>query len=77
MTISTQDNRANYVGDGIITQFSFGFRTLDDAHIFPYLDAVVQGSGFTVTRNADQDSLCRLVSVRANDRSSVLLDGLK
>lgn len=56
MTISTTDNRANYVGNGVITQFSFGFRTLDDTHIYAYLDAVAQGSGFTVTRNADQDT---------------------
>lgn len=56
MTIATTDNRANYVGDDIITQFSFSFKTFDDSHIFPYLDAVVQGSGFTVTRNADQDA---------------------
>jgi hypothetical protein len=56
MTIATTDNRVNYVGDGIITQFSFTFKAIDDAHIFPYLDDVVQSTGFTVTRNVDQEA---------------------
>lgn len=56
MTIATTDNRANYTGDGIITEFSFSFKTFAESHIFPYLDGVVQGSGFTVTLNADQDA---------------------
>jgi len=55
MTIATETNRVNYIGDGIIAQFSFTFKTTDDSHLKVYLDDVLQSADYTVTRNADQD----------------------
>lgn len=55
MTIATETNRVNYIGDGIITQFSFIFKTTDDSHLKVYLDDVLQSADYTITRNADQD----------------------
>ena len=56
MTISTTDNRVNYTADGVLTVFTFDYVVYDEATMTVYLDDVVQGSGYTVNLNADQDT---------------------
>ena len=55
MTLATTITKVNYTANGVLTNFSFAFKTLDDFHLIPYLDDVAQGAGFTVNLNADQD----------------------
>ncbi len=54
MTISTYENKINYVGDGSTTVFTFVFKVLAENHMKVYLDDVIQGTGYTVK--------CRLTS---------------
>ncbi len=56
MTISTTDSNQQFVGDDILTVFSWTYKTLDEGDIDVYLDGIVQVSGFTVLLNGDQDS---------------------
>ena len=56
MTISTYENKINYVGDGSTTVFTFVFKVLAENHMKVYLDDVIQGTGYTVTLNADQNA---------------------
>ena len=41
MTVSTTTRRIEYVGNGIQTVFPYSFRTLDEDHIYVYLDGSV------------------------------------
>lgn len=56
MTLATNDNRKNFVGNGVTTIFAFNFKTYDIADIDVFFDAIEQFAGFTVTLNADQES---------------------
>ena len=49
MTIQTEINKNNYIGDGVQTVYTYGPYRVDDAsHMKPYLDDILQTSGFTV-----------------------------
>lgn len=56
MTISTTDNVVSYAANGALTNFVFSFKVLDEADIKVYISDVLQGSGYTVNLNADQDA---------------------
>jgi len=56
MTLSTTTRLKNLIGNGVLVGFSFNFKTLDTSHIVVSLDDVVQGSGFSVVLNGDQDT---------------------
>ena len=56
MTLSTTTTLVNANGNGVLLAFSFNFKTLDSSHITVSLDDVVQGSGFGVVLNGDQDN---------------------
>jgi hypothetical protein len=56
MTISTYENKINYVGDGSTTVFTFVFKVLAENHMEVYLDDAIQSTGYTVTLNADQNA---------------------
>jgi hypothetical protein len=46
----------SYTGNGSTTVFSFPFKATDNAWVKVFLGGVAQSSGFTVTRNTNQDS---------------------
>jgi hypothetical protein len=56
MTISTTDSNQQFVGNDILTIFSWTYKTLDESHIDIYLDGIVQVSGYSLLLNGDQDS---------------------
>lgn len=49
MTVSTTNIRDSHVGNGVIAAFAYTFQTVDSGTVDPYLDEVLQTSGFTVT----------------------------
>ena len=53
MTISSEDNRAAYTGDGVLVAFSYAYRADNDGDIFVFLDTVEQEGGYTIARNPD------------------------
>jgi hypothetical protein len=57
MTISSDDNRTNFVGDGSTTVFNFSFRCDEADWIYCYIDDVaVDPADFTATVNSNQES---------------------
>jgi hypothetical protein len=46
----------SYTGNGSTTVFSFPFKAMDNAWVKVFRDGAAQSSGFTVTRNTNQDS---------------------
>lgn len=53
MTVSSEENRAAYIGDGVLTAFSYYYRADHDNDIYVYLDTLEQDSGYSLVRNAD------------------------
>ena len=49
MTISTDDNIAQYTGNGVSTAFSFPYLFYANADLKVYLNGALQGSGYTVS----------------------------
>jgi hypothetical protein len=56
MTIATTDSNQQFVGNDILTIFSWTYKTLDESHIDIYLDGIIQVSGYSLLLNGDQDS---------------------
>lgn len=52
MTIASTDNKVNYLGDGVLKDFTYAFRMDNDSDMKVYLDSVVQGSGYSIVRGA-------------------------
>jgi hypothetical protein len=53
MTITTTNNRNEFVGDGSTTVFTYTFAAISTADVDVYLDEVIQTTGFTKTLNAN------------------------
>lgn len=56
MTISSSVNKVIYTANGVLTDFDFTFKTRNASDIQVYLDDVLQGSGYTVVLNSDQET---------------------
>ena len=56
MTITTVDNKVEYVGDGVTVLFAFTFKTTDVNDIEVYEDGVLTGASVSVLLNPDQDT---------------------
>jgi len=56
MTISSTDNKVVYVGDSVITSFSYTYRVSDDSWMEVYLGDVLQANTeYTILRAADDE----------------------
>ena len=57
MTVTTENSKVVSVGDGVIVQFFFNFKLLEDDHMEVYIDNILQlVSTYTVNANADQEN---------------------
>jgi hypothetical protein len=56
VTVQTEENRANYVADGILASFAFNFETNDAAWINTYEEGVLTTKNIEVVLNANQDT---------------------
>lgn len=56
MTINSATNKVIYTANGVLTDFDFTFKTFQASDIQVYLDDVLQGSGYSVTLNSDQET---------------------
>lgn len=55
MTVSTESNKIEYVGNGITTLFPYDFLVIDEGHMVVYFDGVAQTSGYTLTGVLDPE----------------------
>jgi len=53
MTISSEENRAAYFGDGVLTAFSYSYRADNDSDIHVFLGTIEQVSGYSLVRESD------------------------
>ncbi len=56
MTLSTTDTNQQFEGNGVITVFTWTYKTLAITDMEVYLDGVIQLTGFTLQLNGDQDT---------------------
>ena len=56
MTVSTTDNIESYTGNDVLTVFPITYPVFDETHVEVYLDGAIQGSGYTINLNADQEA---------------------
>ena len=56
MTVSTTDNKQQFVGDGVTLIFEVTYKVFREEDIAVYFESELQESGFTVVLNPDQES---------------------
>ena len=56
MTVQTQENRVNYISDGVETTYGFTFEVLDEDWMNVYEDEELTSLAYDVNLNADQDN---------------------
>ena len=54
MTVSTDSNRIQHTGNGIVSSFAYDFVVLDQNHMKVYFNDTLQNSGYTVTGVGNQ-----------------------
>lgn len=66
MTVSSDDNKVPYTGNGVTTVFAFSRIFYSESHIKVYLDGVLQSSGYSVSGVGTDSGYVTFTSAPAN-----------